>query len=232
MGIIKYGPLAQEVSGSVGGVTFARTSQAKTCRGWRPPVNKRRPAQILQRFLVSYFSSWWFSTLNAAERASWVAYAPTCTFQDALGTNYTISGFNHWVRNAVTADLLGRLGATVAVNKTAPAIGGFPTVPVLTFTLTRATGVLAFTGCAPALAGGEGLLFLVTRLHKISRSFPTGPIFLQTFADVAPAPPFGLHTFAAPLPGAAGQVQLWIRWRYFDANGAVSKTQISNVISI
>lgn len=180
---------------------------------------------------MSYFASQWFSVLTAAQRASWVAYAPTCVFQNALGENYTISGFNHWVRTATTADLCGRLGATTAVSALAPAIGGFPTVPVLTFSLTHATGVLALTGCTPALVATEAILFLVTNITKISKAFPVGPIITRTFADLAPAPPITLHTFANPLPFNAGDIQLWIKWRFYDANFALSKTQIANVIS-
>jgi len=202
MGLIKYGPLAQEVSGSVGGVTFARVHDGKAVRGWRAPVNKHRPLQRTYRNILARASTEWFSTLTPTQRSDWDTYSPTCVFTNALGEPYTISGFNMFTRNRMT-QLLYALPA----DYEAPLIGGFPNTHTPAVVFTHATGVLQVTSITPDIDNDDYIIFRVYNYTKSSRSYPV----FRTMGAIKflgiDAFPYIVWTFYLPLPYSSGYVQ-------------------------
>jgi len=217
MGLIKYGPLAQEVSGTVGGVTFARVHDGKAVRGWRAPVNKQ---SLLQRFLrhtLAHASSDWFTLLSSGERADWDTYAATCIFTNSLGEPYTISGFNMFVRTQVNL-----YRSPIAFPPQAPALAGFPDAHTLEFSLTHATGVLALTDLDPVINAFAWVIFLIYRFTKSSRLYPTRYYTSKFIQSGQPALPRTLYTFDAPLPLLAGNVQSVVTWQIFDEHRRLS----------
>lgn len=220
VGLIKYGPLAQEVSGTVGGVTFARVRQGKSVRGWRAPTNKRTPGQRTQRNNLARFSQEWFRDLSAEDRNVWSAYAPSCIFLNPLGEAYTLSGFNMYVRN----------NAIAKAHETMEAVGlpeapGFPEVPALGFTLVHATGVLSLVDVTDTPDPVCYLLWRVHTLRPITRLFPYPQPLAFGFTIISEPPPWTLYTFSPLPPGGAGDVAALVSYYVTDSNYRFSTEQ-------
>jgi hypothetical protein len=226
MGIVKYGPLADEVSGTVGGVTFARVHSAKSVRAWRAPVNKRRTAQLTQRYLFARSSGRWFDSLDSTQRGDWDDYAATCSFTNALSEEYFLKGFNMYVRNNSIVVAQGFSDFTEA-----PTAEGFPPTITLTLTLIHATGVLTLTDQDPAPSNPSEFLFECHTIRKQSRQFPVRQLYSRAYVDFSHSPPYVLCTYPNPLPGSAGQYHALVIWYYWDANNRISKPYTQLVIS-
>ena len=226
MAIIEYGPLANEVSGSIGGVTFARTHDAKTCRGRRRPVNKRSQDQGERRRVLALYSSRWFESLTAAQRAAWVTYAATCNFTDALGKNYTISGHNMFVR---TNALLNYLDGSE--DLVAPVGVGFPTTRVLTLQLVHATGVFSVQAMAPAGLAADRIHFKIYNFDRSSRNHLRTRFVAGLSAPGNFAIPFTVHTYVPAPPGAAASVNGWLRFWYEDSDNRITTPDLYAQIS-
>lgn len=226
MGLIKYGPFADEVSGTVGGVTFARVHGAKACRTWRAPVNKRRPNQLAQRYIFSRSSGRWFDSMNSTQRGDWDDYAFTCEFTNALGEPYKLNGFNMYVRNNTIAVAQGFADFTEA-----PTAEGFPPTITVSFSLIHATGVLTLTDQDPAPSNPSQFLFECHTIRKQSRQFPVRQLYSRAYVDFAHSPPYVLCTYANPLPGSAGQYHALVIWYYWDNFNRISKPYTILVIS-
>lgn len=209
MALIKYIAPAAELSGSVGGVTYARVHGAKACRIWRAPVNKKRPIQLAIRQKLSLYSSQWFHALVQDQRDSWNVYAATCGFTNPLGDPYTISGFNMFVRTMTT---LAHFDAGAV--SWAPSESGFPPSYTLTFSLIHATGVLTLTDVDPAPPAEDYALVTIFNIIKASRSYPAGVRLYHAAFSLVAGTPIVLYTYTNPLPGVAGQYQglLSVRW--------------------
>ena len=218
MGLVKYGPLATEVSGSVGGVTFARVHNAKACRTWRQPVNKRRPTQLVQRYIFSRSSGRWFDTLDSTQRSDWDDYAATCEFTNSLGDPYELNGFNMYVRNNTIVVVQDYSDFTDA-----PTAEGFPPTITLTFDLTHATGELRLVTCDPAPSDPGQLLFECHTIRKQSRLFPVRQLYTRFNWNFASSYPITICTYPNPLPGVAGQYHALVIWHYWDEFNRISK---------
>lgn len=222
MGLIKYGPLATEVSGTVGGVTFARSYTAKTCRSWRAPTNKRTTAQTFSRQTLGYFAHLWFSELSVAERAAWDAYALTCEFTNALGDAYYLNGFNTFLRILATINAY-----TIGVwPHTAPTASGFPAALTLIFKLygeSPSNGILEINTIVdpPAIAGA--VVFTIHTLRPITRVHPYKATIFKGYFPTDAETPVTLYTFAPFVATDMDTIQTLIIWHYLDSTGRLSK---------
>jgi hypothetical protein len=217
MGLIKYGPLAAEVSGTVGGVTFARVHTGKACRAWRAPVNKRTPAQLLQRYTHSYASSRWYEALSSEDRELWDIYTETCAFTNSLGETYYLSGFNMFVRNQTIAYKY------YAIDLTAPPVfEGFPVEHTLTWDFIHATGWVDCLTCDPAPTGPDFLFHSTYWFRKSSRKFPGGLIKPISTMNVLSTTPFFVRVFDTPPPGSAGDVNVVVFYYIYDEYSRIS----------
>lgn len=223
MALIKYGPLAEEVSGTVGGVTFARIRGAKACRGWRAPTNKSRSLQLEVRRALALAAATWFNDLTQTQRNGWDTYAPTCSFTNPLGEAYTITGYNMFVRNHSLYTLFGGWAHDVYEPADEPQDNGFPTNPTLTLTLTHSTGAITLTNIVPALATNEAIAITVYKWMKASRQYPHTPRFDREFVDDGDTPPFSVSTYGVALPGSAGDAKAVMVCRFVDGEERVSK---------
>lgn len=226
MALIKYGPIAQEVSGTIGGVTFARVQCGKDARGWRAPVNKRTPSQLEHRLLLTHYANAWFSVLNAASRQSWINYAPSCTFTNSLGEEYHIKGYNMFLRNS----LIRHLGYGFNYRD-APTLPSFPSLPSLTWTLTHSTGVLALAACSPSPPNNTFITVLTNTLRRITQIFPWKRVIACSAIDVFDGLPQTFYTFPNPLPGAVGTLAALALWYWEDPYQRISNVQRTSVPS-
>jgi hypothetical protein len=226
MALVKYGPLAQEVAGTVGGVTFSRVASGKACRGWRAPTNKNTPAQLDRRGWISYYSHIWFAALDITMREEWDTYAPSCIFTNSLGENYTLNGFNMFLRNVTI-----QRGFTPYPEPTAPTQSGFGSTNWLALSLGHTNGQLTLEGIAPEPAANEWLLFEVHGLRRITQVHPTPSLIARYFFYTNVSLPYLIHTFPNPLPGGTGSIAALCRYFSRDVYYRLTKpiwTQIAS----
>ena len=121
MGKVIYSPLVTQVSGSVGGTTFARNASGHSARARTKGVNTRTPKQDTAKHYLSSMAGLW-RTMDAGERTSWVVAATSRPYTDTLGHTQHYSGFQlfmYYNLNLVAEEV----GDVVC---TAPALISFP----------------------------------------------------------------------------------------------------------
>lgn len=91
MAIFKSQVLTQ-ASGSVGGMTYTRTSSGMTIRARSMPVNPRTERQQVMRNAFSTLSTAWVETLTEEQRIGWTDYAKNVSVKNKLGDSIHISG--------------------------------------------------------------------------------------------------------------------------------------------
>ena len=90
MAIFKPGPLAQQISGSCGAVTFARSNGRGVIRLRPHKLTASSPAALLARARFTKAMRAW-ADLSDYHRAQWLAFAPSFRLHDRLGVPYTPS---------------------------------------------------------------------------------------------------------------------------------------------
>jgi hypothetical protein len=202
VGIIKYGPLAQEVAGTVGGVTFARSYCNKTVRGWRAPVNKMRADQLAQRVLLQSVSAKWLSALSDGQRQGWDDYAATCPFQNSLG-DY-LNGFNLFVRNMLIVNR--ELPALLLIAPTGP---GLPVVTSSSWTLEGLVPDLFLQDVASDTGVITHVIWAAHSVRPITKRFPYRLPLGHGILDVDANPPPQLLWSYSDFQGGAAPAGLW-----------------------
>lgn len=224
MANILYGPLAQELSGTVGGVTFARSYTSKTCRGWRAPTNKRRALQITQRRDFSRSASRWFDVLSPQQRVDWDLYAPSCPFTNSLGQEYHLNGFNMYIRNNTIL-----LASDHADLDDAPTLDGFPAEYNMTFYFPYDTGTLYFNDIDPVPPAGSWVLFTAHTLRKITRTFPYIAPVERLKGHELEITPEEIHEYGI-LPAAfVGTMHALVTWYIWDSVERLSTRKVQLV---
>lgn len=115
--LVRYGGGVVQMSGSIGGTTFARNRFGNYARGRTKPINPQSARQVKVRAIIAYLVEHWSETLTDAERASWNTYADNVAMTNKLGETIHLSGFNHFIRSNTWGIELGR-----AVVEPAPVI--------------------------------------------------------------------------------------------------------------
>jgi hypothetical protein len=220
MGLVVYGPLVQEVSGTVGGVTFARVQCGKDARGWRAPCNKRRPDQLERRSLLSRFSGKWLSELSVAEREDWDIYAATCVFKNSLGLEYHIKGFNFFLRN-----MLMRYNFQPYPQLTAPTDTGFGQSYSFTWALNHTTGLLTITASDPVISSNTAISVELHALRPITRVFPIPLPIATSEVSTAGGYPVAVYLYT-PIPITSyAQRRALVRYYTFDVSARITQWQ-------
>jgi len=98
MAIIKYGPLASEVRGSIGGTVFSRSRSGTYVRAKQKPVYNPTNARGKWQQALSFISWLWRDAFMDALRPAWNTLGDNTTFTNALGVEYHPSGWNLFAR--------------------------------------------------------------------------------------------------------------------------------------
>lgn len=96
--LLKPGPLTGEMSGSVGGLTFARNRGGQYCRQRSNPTNPNTYEQQLARTSLTIVVEAWGDQLTDAQRTGWETYAANITWLNRLGEEINITGQQCYVR--------------------------------------------------------------------------------------------------------------------------------------
>jgi hypothetical protein len=100
MALIKFSSAIGAISGSIGGVTYARNAGGAYMRERVVPVN---PASVFQTELRGYLAqltALWV-TLTQAQRDGWAAYSENVLLPNPLGDQREIGALAHYVRSNV-----------------------------------------------------------------------------------------------------------------------------------
>lgn len=217
MALIKLGAIVANISGSIGGTTFARNRGGAYIRNRTVPLNPQSPRQVEVRQRFGALSNLWSTTVTTVQRAAWELYASNVPITNALGEDRNVSGINMYSRgNALILDTAG------VRSDDGPTI--FTQGPSFTPTITldAAANTLTVTdlgGYDPVTAGPIGLL--------IAQGLPQQPgvsFYKSPFRKVSGTTETDLVTLptAVPLafPIAAGQA-LFVRTATVTADGRV-----------
>lgn len=146
MAIVKYGPLASEVRGSIGGTTFTAGRFGRVCRARRSPVHRPTAQRHKWKSWFVTYSKHWVDSLSPAERADWENLADATTFTNSLGEEYHPTGINLYVRSNT---LLRRCGQAREDTAPANAVG---THAEITYSWSAVNGIMAHIVDAPGVA--------------------------------------------------------------------------------
>jgi hypothetical protein len=214
-------PEGTQVSGSIGGTTYARNRFGAYKRSRTVPVNPQSDAQVAARNRVANLSQAWSETLTANQRAAWDVYAAAVPWVNKLGQAVFITGFNHYVRSNAA-----RLAAGLARVDDGPTTLELATPEgALAVTATEAGQTLSVTfDDAAAWCDLDGAFESVQMgiPQNPGRTFFGGPWRLCTpILGDSVAPPASPVAPAVPWPIAEGQ-RLWVRTRIGLPDGRLS----------
>jgi hypothetical protein len=154
MALVKYGEFIVAMSGKAGGTINSNNRGGKYAKNWARPVNRNTIYQIGARNTQTRFAQLW-RTLTAAQRAAWIAAAPTFPYVNRVGDTVFLSGFNLYCKLNINLALVG-----VTPLTTPPAAGGVTTV--LTLTATEIAGVTTLTFTPTPIPAGTNFLVWAT----------------------------------------------------------------------
>lgn len=177
MALFKSQVLTQ-ASGSVGGVTYTRTSSGLVMRARSVPVNPNTSLQQPAKTALTNAVAAWNETLSPAQRAAWETYAANVPVTNRLGDSINLSGQNMFVRTrAFAAQMNARFGIG-SIPAGAPEqfnLGTIGTIPAPTVDTTAGIEVsLAAASDWIDDASNSGWLFM-GRPMNASRSYFRGP---------------------------------------------------------
>jgi len=172
MAVVEYSALVNRLRGSVGGVTFSKGGPVEVVKGKARPRLPQRPLQLPVQGAMQKYSPIW-RTLSQSDRDDWDTYAATVTFQNSLGQDYQINGFQMFVRSQMFEALRGTEAAA-----TIPTDTGLPSVP--TITLDYNSDDLRVFSISPSLTGNQEIRGTVYAPAQVSRAAPSGRV-VSTF---------------------------------------------------
>ena len=215
MALITFGAAVSNISGSVGGTTFARNRGGAYMRSRTVPLNPKSPSQFDVRLQFGALAQAWSADLDEAQRSSWDSYAIGTPIVNKLGQERLLSGINWFVGNNALNQAVGapRIDTASSSNGVGSAFG----LTVEPNAATNTFDITGFGGIQTLPASGRGLLVQISRPQSGGVNFFAGPFrqaFGQVLTDVT-TPILGI-----PLPFAAqpGQV-LFFRHTWVDIGG-------------
>lgn len=221
MALVKFGAGVVQMSGSIGGTTFARNSSGNYARARTTPVNPQSSTQEKVRAVMAYLTDRWLETVTALQRAAWGDYALAVAMKNRLGESIHISGFNHYIRSNAP-----RLYADQAVIDAGPTTPSLPDHdPTLSFVADEAGQELTVTFDDGADWDAEvgGFMFVrMGRPQNPTRNFFAGPFMHAGIITGAVIPETSPATIACPTPIVEGH-HIWLSARIARADGRLSQ---------
>jgi len=222
MALVKYGVGIAQMSGSVGGTTFARNKSGNYARNRTKPVNQNTSAQQIARSAIGQLTAMWGQVLTALQRAAWNLYASNLVMQNRLGDDIFLSGFNHFIRSNAA-----RVQSGFDIVADGPTIFELPAKDAsLAITPTENNQIIsvAYNDTMDWLDEDGGFLFLYQgRPQNAQRNFFAGPYkLLAVIEGDSVTPPTTPEATAVIFAIAEGQRQ-WITARIGRADGRLSE---------
>lgn len=222
MALAKYGGGVIQLSGSIGGNTFARNSTSNYVRARTKPINPNTARQQTVRGAIAFLCAMWSDTLTAVQRTAWGLYAANVAMKNKLGETIHLSGFNHFIRSNLIAKMV-----PYPLISAGPVIFELPAKdPTLAVTASEATQILTCAyddTMAWATEDAAYIFFFQGQPQNAQRNFFDGPWrLIGSVAGIDPGGPVEPHAAAAAFAIAEGQHQ-WIYARIMRADGRLSE---------
>lgn len=222
MALIKFGAGIVQMSGSIAGDVHARNRFGNYTRPRTKPVNPKSSRQVAARILVMYLAEQWRdSPMTDAIRAAWQTYADSVNWNNRLGEQVTLTGFNMFVQcNSA------RLTAGGSLITAAPATLGLPPGdPAFAVSGSAATQLISvvFDPLFDWNIIDDGLMSVyMGKPQPASRNFFGGPYrFMDAIEGDTASPPTSPQTMTAPFTLVEDQ-KIWCEARIQEADGRVS----------
>lgn len=221
MALVKFGGGITQMTGSIGGTTFARNRYGNYARARTKPTNPNTAGQQIVRAALAELTVRWAQTLTAGQRTGWNQYGSIVLMKNKLGEDIILSGFNHYIRsNAI------RHSQAVAPVDAAPVIFELPAQdPTLALTASEATQQLSMVidnTMDWATEDGALIFFFQGQPQNAQRNFFAGPWrYLTAIAGIDPG---GAATpvVANAVFAIAETQHLWVYARIQRADGRIS----------
>lgn len=239
-------PVYSQVSGSVGGLTYAHAASTMYARARSLPTNPNTTRQVGIRGAVTALSARWNQVLTQAERDGWIAYANASPVTNKLGDPLTLSGQQMYIRcNAVRAQITAwtadfTVPVVQALVDTAPSTPGQAVgiSSIAAFGVTA--GVVGFSANLAAPMDDDGDVVLQAgSLVSGGRAYYRGPYQLAAAGAVAAAATSAVLTpdtadpevWWAGVTPAAGDFLAWrARILYDDGRIGPASRMISEMV--
>ena len=218
------------VSGSVGGLTFAKNKGGLYTRARAIPTNPNTPAQVAARDALSTLVDAWTNILAESQRDAWRTYAANTPVVDVFGDPKLLTGQQMYLRSNQP-----RVRAGVPRVDPGPTIFNLGTFTTISIAISAAAPndiIVTFTtGDAWANVDGGFLFIGASRQQNQSISFFKGP-FRQAgtiFGD--PVPPTSPKTIVSDFPYALAN-KAFVTARAGQADGRLSTAQIVSTVVV
>lgn len=230
MALVKYGPLVENASGTIGDTTFAPGPGGAIARTKNRQCNQATTAQLAARSALSTTAKLW-QTLTSTQQAAWSAAAKTRPYTNRIGEQHTLSGYQFFVKLNNTLYQGGETLLTdPPANYDVPRLTAAAALPI--FTGTTTTDVLLFwnqgtasTAIVEVQATGRysyGWIPDKKRLQKIAVYQPAttpsqlaGSAWSAVFGDLPTEPPYQIRIRYTPVGPTNG-------WRGCPVNYLIS----------
>lgn len=194
-----------QVSGSIGGITYAHNKGGMYARARSLPVNPNSPQQVLIRTSMTLLVNAWQNVLTSAQRSAWEVYGTNVPKVGPLGDPLQLSGQQWYIAANVP-----RLQATLGRVDAAPTVFNRGEQDnTLAFTASAATQLVTVVfddNLEWAGETGAAMLVYISRPQNPSINFFKGPFrFAAALLGSTATPLASPQTVAVPFPVVAGQ---------------------------
>jgi len=222
MALVKFGTGIVQMSGSIAGNVHARNRFGNYIRPRTKPVNPKSSRQMGARINVMYLAEQWReSPMTDAIRIAWQTYADSINWNNRLGEQVTLTGFNCFVQCNSARIAAGGVMITAAPTS----LGLPPGDPVFAVTGSAATQLLSIV-FDPLLDWNitdlGWMSVYMGKPQSPSHNFFGGPYRLAGALEGDTAAPLtSPQTLTAPFTLIEGQ-KLWCQARIQNPDGRVS----------
>ncbi|GAH79094.1 unnamed protein product, partial [marine sediment metagenome] len=174
MALVRYGAGIVQMSGSIGGTTFARNRSGNYARARTTPVNPASDLQETRRAAIAQLADRWAQIVTPVQRTAWNLYASSVAMKNRLGEVVHLSGYNHYLRSNSCVLLTGDPPVDAG-----PVIFELPDQdPLFTFSASEAAQTITYVfddGQAWVDEDGGWILKFQGKPQNAQRNFFAGP---------------------------------------------------------
>jgi hypothetical protein len=183
MALMREGPLAGTISGSVGNTTFSRNRYGAYIRTRSIPTKRVTPYTTEIRGRLAQLAQAW-QGLAAAQQAAWVAWADEHPIINRIGDSQVLQGSDAYIQLNMRLDALGATHIAVPPIASPPAA-----LEGLACSGSAAADSLDITWTSGAISAQEQLAIWVAMVSSAGRNYYKNLLKLVHYSAVSAASP-------------------------------------------
>lgn len=206
MAILRFGPIADAVRGTIGGTTFSANKSGPYVKAWSTGSLAPTPLRVAQQARLSALPQEWRS-LAQALRDAWDTWAalPAQELTNSLGEAYFIPGFNWFIKANIQTQIMGRV-----LQMAVPTIAR-PTIPSINALNVRVGDVNPSNITYPTdtfVPNFDLVLYLAMSNSTAAAAFPNAPKLVHVNQN----PSSNFDEFQDGVEEAFGNIQENRKW--------------------